>query len=307
MSGSQYIVNHHSNIFMKKIFTLASVIFAMTLALQAQEVKEQDPAAHQARVFPIPVEHLYFHSEILGVDKNFSVMLPRSYSREPERKYPVVYMLHGAGENDWEWANIAVSMIFEAITMITNDGSAAECIVVFPNANEGGHQGYFNQDGWKYEDYFFKELIPVIEKRYRAIPDKGHRAIGGLSMGGGGSFNYGMRHPDMFSSVYAISAAVSPAAFASDQPNPSVLPATMNGGTYTAAQIEAAKSVYFVLDCGDDDFLFDANVATYQQMKKNGMKAQFRCFDGAHASYYWYDALRRAMVYFTRHFATQMP
>ena len=291
---------------MKKILTLAAILLAAASSLYAQEVKEQDPAAHQARVFPIPVEHLYFHSNVLNVDKNFSVMLPRSYSKEPNRRYPVVYMLHGAGENDWEWANISVSMISEAITMITNDGSAAECIVVFPNANEAGHMGYFNQPDWKYEDYFFNELMPCIDKRDRTIPDKGHRAIGGLSMGGGGSFNYGMRHPELFSSVYAISAAVSPALFDTAQANPSVLPQTMNGGNYTAEQIEVAKSVYFVLDCGDDDFLFDANVATYQQMKKNGMKVQFRCFDGAHASYYWYDALRRAMVYFTRHFSEQM-
>lgn len=292
---------------MKKIVIFAALLLAATFSLQAQEVKEQDPAAHKARVFPIPVEHLYFHSEILGVDKNFSVMLPRSYSREPERYYPVVYMLHGAGENDWEWANIAVSMISEAITMITNDGTAAECIVVFPNANEAGHMGYFNQEGWKYEDYFFKELMPVVESRYRIKADKGHRAIGGLSMGGGGSFNYGMRHPELFSSVYAISAAVSPTLFEPAESAPGALPPTMNGGTYTPEQIEAAKSVYFVLDCGDDDFLFDANVATYQQMKKNKMKAQFRCYDGAHASYYWYDALRRALAYFTRHYSEQMP
>ena len=292
---------------MKKLIAFAAIALSMTCALRAQEVKEQDPAAHQARVFPIPVEHLYFHSEVLGVDKNFSVMLPKSYSKEPERRYPVVYMLHGAGENDWEWANIAVSMISEAITMITNDGTAAECIVVFPNANEAGHMGYFNQPDWKYEDYFFNELMPCIDKRYRTIPDKGHRAIGGLSMGGGGSFNYGMRHPELFSSVYAISAAVSASLFESSAESPAVLPATMNGGHYTPEQIEAAKDVYFVLDCGDDDFLFDANVATYQQMKKNGMKAQFRCFDGAHASYYWYDALRRALSYMTRHFSTQMP
>ena len=142
---------------MKKVIIIAALLLAATFTLQAQEVKEQDPAAHKARVFPIPVEHLYFHSEILGVDKNFSVLLPRSYAKEPERRYPVVYMLHGAGENDWEWANIPVMMISEAITMITNDGSATECIIVFPNANEAGHMGYFNQEGWKYEDYFFQE------------------------------------------------------------------------------------------------------------------------------------------------------
>lgn len=293
---------------MKRMITLVAVLL-MTAAfsLRAQEVKEQDPAKHVVRTFPMTVEHLYFHSEILGVDKNFSVHLPRSYANSPDRRYPVVYMLHGAGENDWEWANIAVPMIGEAIASATNDGSATDCIIVFPNANEAGHMGYFNQPDWKYEDYFFQELIPLIDKRYRTIADKGHRAIGGLSMGGGGSFNYGMRHPEMFSSVYALSAAVSPAAFAPDQENPSVLPATMNGGTYSAEQIEAAKSVYFVLDCGDDDFLFDANVATYQQMKKNGMKVQFRSYDGPHASFYWYDGLRRALVYFTRHFSTQMP
>ena len=290
---------------MKKYLTIAVMLMASTMLLDAQEVKEQDPAAHKARVFPIPVEHLYFHSEVLGVDKNFSVMLPKSYSKETERRYPVVYMLHGAGENDWEWANIPVQMISEAITMVTNDGSAAECIVVFPNANEDGHMGYFNQDGWKYEDYFFNELMPLIDARYRTIPDKGHRAIGGLSMGGGGSFNYGMRHPELFSSVYAISAAVSPTAFEPKEELPDVLPSTMDGGSYTPEQIEAAKDVCFVLDCGDDDFLFDANVATYQLMKKNGMKVQFRSYDGAHASYYWYDALRRALVYFTRHFEDQ--
>lgn len=292
---------------MKKFAIFAALLLAATFSLQAQEVKEQDPEAHKARVFPIPVEHLYFHSEVLGVDKNFSVLLPRSYAKEPERRYPVVYMLHGAGENDWEWANIPVMMISEAITMITNDGSATECIIVFPNANEAGHMGYFNQEGWKYEDYFFQELMPLVDKRYRTIPDKGHRAIGGLSMGGGGSFNYGMRHPELFSSVYAISAAVSPTLFAQDQENPGVLPPTMNGGFYEADQIEKAKSVFFVLDCGDDDFLFNANVDTYKLMKKNGMNVQFRCYDGAHASYYWYDALRRAMVYFTRHFSTQLP
>ena len=287
---------------MKKVFALAALVVAAAVSLHAQEVKEQDPAAHQTRVFPIAVEHLYFHSETLGVDKNFSVMLPKSYSREPERRFPVVYMLHGANENDWEWANIPVQMLSEAITMITNDGTAEECIVVFPNATEG-KMGYFNQDGWRYEDYFFNELMPVVESRYRVIADKGHRAIGGLSMGGGGSFNYGMRHPELFSSVYAISAAVSGSLFDTAQANPSVLPSAMNGGNYNADQIEAAKSVKFVLDCGDDDFLFDANVACYQAMKKNGMTVQFRCYDGGHASYYWYDALRRALAYMSRNFS----
>lgn len=289
---------------MKRSFAIIILLVSAVLSLHAQEVKEQDPAKHVARVFPTPFEHLVFHSQVLDFDKNFTVLLPKSYATSPDQYYPVVYMLHGAGENDWEWANIPGMMISEAATSVTNDGSAAECIIVFPNATEG-KMGYFNQEGWRYEDYFFGELMPVVEKRYRVKADKEHRAIGGLSMGGGGSFNYGMCHPELFSSVYAISAAVSPAAF--DASAATSLPASMSGGTYTAAQIEASKDVFFVLDCGDDDFLFDANVATYQLMRKNGMKVQFRAYDGPHASYYWYDAFRRAMVYFSRHFSEQMP
>lgn len=79
----------------------------------------------------------------------------------------------------------------------------------------------------------------------------------------------------------------------------------MGDNTYTVEQIEAAKSVYFVLDCGDDDFLINQNFACYQSMKQEKMNVQFRCYDGAHASYYWYDAFRRALVYFTRHFSEQ--
>ena len=103
---------------------ILSLAFALGFSASAQEAKPQDPEKHVARVFPLPYEHMYFHSEILGCDKNFSVLLPKSYTKEPDRKYPVVYMLHGGGENDWEWANIPCQMISEAVTKVTNDGSA---------------------------------------------------------------------------------------------------------------------------------------------------------------------------------------
>lgn len=286
---------------MKK-FVFIIALFAISVSASAQQAFPQDPTKHVARQFPSPIEHLYFHSDILNFDKSFTVLLPKSYKSDTDRKYPVVYMLHGAGENDWEWANIPSMMINEAVTQMVNDGSAAEMIIVFPNATEG-NRGYYNNGDWKYEDYFFKELMPFIEKNYRVIADKGHRAIGGLSMGGGGSFNYGMRHPELFSSVYAMSAAVrGDIKRVEDSSHPSDI---MGDNFYTAEQIEAAKSVNFVLDCGDDDFLINQNFACYQSMKQEKMNVQFRCYDGAHASYYWYDALRRALVYFTRHFSEQ--
>ena len=187
---------------MKKSFTSIILVIASVIVFNAsaQEAKPQDPEKHVARVFPLPYEHMYFHSEILGCDKNFSVLLPKSYAKEPDRKYPVVYMLHGGGENDWEWANIPCQMISEAVTKVTNDGSACEAILVFPNATEV-KSGYNNRDDWKYEDYFFQELMPYVESHYRVIADKGHRAVGGLSMGAGGTFTFAVKYPEYFSSA----------------------------------------------------------------------------------------------------------
>ncbi|WP_321373200.1 alpha/beta hydrolase-fold protein [uncultured Draconibacterium sp.] len=288
---------------MKKTIISLIAILAFSLNMNAQQVHEQDPADHQARVFPMPVEHLYFHSEILDFDKNFTVYLPDSYSTDSLRKYPVVYMLHGANENDWEWANIPTFMINAKLRQSRADGMAAEVIMVCPNATEGT-MGYFNREGWKYEDYFFQELMPFIESHYRIIADKGHRAIGGLSMGGGGSFMYGLTHPELFSSVYAISGAV-PSSLNSEDKGNTPFSRQFNLGDLTEAQIAEIKTVNFVLDCGDDDFLFDANVACYQSMKKAELTCEFRSRNGGHASYYWYDGLGDALLWFTRHFSEQ--
>ena len=163
-----------------------------------------------------------------------------------------------------------------------------------------------------YEDYFFKELIPLIERNFRVIPDKGHRSIAGLSMGGGGSFYYGCRHADMFSSVYAISAAVG--SFASPNARPQRMAGGVNQNIFQAnvdlenvpeEQLAQMKTVAWTLDCGDDDFLFAGNVQTYQQMKKLGMNIQFRTREGVHATYYWYEALGYALRFATRHFSDQ--
>lgn len=274
---------------MKKSFTSIILVIASVIVFNAsaQEAKPQDPEKHVARVFPLPYEHMYFHSEILGCDKNFSVLLPKSYAKEPDRKYPVVYMLHGGGENDWEWANIPCQMISEAVTKVTNDGSACEAILVFPNATEV-KSGYNNRDDWKYEEYFFQELMPYVESHYRVIADKGHRAVGGLSMGAGGTFTFAVKYPEYFSSAYAISGHC-----------------TVDVENLAPEQLENVKTVNFVIDCGDDDIAFDNAVKSYQTFKKLGIPVQFRSMDGGHATYYWYDGIQNALKYFTRHFSEQ--
>lgn len=289
------------------VFIAALSLLSLTTVANAQQITEQDPSKHVVRTFPLNEQHLQFHSDILGVDKSFSIILPKSYNDEPDRRYPVVYLLHGFGENDWEWANISVPMINEQVNKSVADGAAAEMIIVKPNATEY-HSGYYNQEGRRYEDYFFNELVPTVEKNFRVIADKGHRAIGGLSMGGGGSLNYAIRHPEMFSSCYAISAGAGSPTWNTNNNGASgdnIFVGSTDFSKLTPEQIEAIKTVAFTVDVGDDDIVFESALQTFQNFKKLGIGCQFRVGEGVHATYYWYDALGRALLYWTRHFSEQ--
>ena len=84
-------------------------------------------------------------------------------------------------------------------------------IIVMPGANTD-KRGYFNdvKGEWRYEDFFFEEFMPFIEKKYRIKADKHYRAISGLSMGGGGTFMYALNHPELFSAACPLNASVGP-------------------------------------------------------------------------------------------------
>src|SRR6478609_1076549 len=135
-------------------------------------------------------DNLSLHSKILNMDRKYAIYLPPDYETSG-RQYPVLSLLHGAGDDQTGWVQ------FGEVLNITDkaiaDGIATPMIIVMPDANTG-RRGYFNdvKGDWNYEDFFFTELIPFIEKKYRIKSDKRFRAVAGLSMGGGGSFVYAL-------------------------------------------------------------------------------------------------------------------
>lgn len=290
-----------------KLILTATLLAVLPLGAAAQQPLHNDEAARakqNMRSFPMNISNYTIKSDILGEERCFSVYVPASYGQDQSRKYPVAYLLHGAGENDRQWANIPQAMVNEAIAESINGGEAQEMVIVFPDATTT-RMGYYNVEGWAYEDFFFKELVPYIEANFPVYTDKGHRAIGGLSMGGGGSVNYALRHPDMFSSVYAMSAAVgsvkvqagSDATFSSAfQSSPDIL------ASISEEEIEKVRTIKWTLDCGDDDFLLEANQAFYKAMREAKVPCQLRVRDGMHATYYWYRALTLALPYFSKNF-----
>jgi len=153
-------------------------------------------------------DNLSLPSKILKSERKYAVYLPPGYETS-DRSYPVLYLLHGSGDDQTGW--IQFGEVLNITDKAIADGTTTPMIIIMPDANTG-RRGYFNdiKGDWNYEDFFFKELVPYVEKKFRIKGEKRFRAIAGLSMGGGGSFMYALHHPEMFSSSCPLSASVGP-------------------------------------------------------------------------------------------------
>ena len=248
-------------------------------------------------------ENLTVKSDILKMDRKFAVYLPPGYETS-EREYPVLYLLHGAGDDHTGW--VQFGEVLHIADKAILEGSATAMIVVMPDANTG-QRGYFNsiKGDWRYEDFFFQEFMPFVENEYRIRKDKRYRAIAGLSMGGGGTFVYALRHPELFSSACPLSASCGPLNMeemerykqregmqnATDDEleayykKHSVLDMMRN------MPDDQKKAVRWFIDCGDDDFLYEGNSLVHIEMRKKEIPHEYRVRNGGHTWSYWRESL----------------
>ncbi|MBR6881902.1 MAG: esterase family protein [Bacteroidales bacterium] len=254
-------------------------------------------------------------SRILSAPVKFNVYLPDSFGKS-DKQYPVVYLLHGLSDDYDSWATKGNMQI--VVDELIGTGEACEMVIVMPNA--GGPDihhtwnGYFNMPGWSYEDFFFQEFLPAVEAKYRIVGDKGHRAVMGLSMGGGGSTVYAQRHPDLFSSCYAMSAWLDNGrdeVWPLDSPKDCLYYVAKSVRDHSALDfvdkaddetLARLRTVAWFIDCGDDDFLLDLSVAFHQKMRDHGVKSELRVRNGVHNWEYWHLALRMSLPFATRNF-----
>ena len=244
-------------------------------------------------------------SEILGVEKSCTVYLPDGYDRSGE-SYPVLYLLHGASgcHTDWTLKGYMRRITDETIA----SGMARPMIVVMPDAAGEGenytglHMGYFDVPGWNYEQFFFEEFIPAVEKNYRITSDKAHRAISGLSMGGGGTAAYALRHPGVFGSACPMSGLLD--GFPGPRNYEDAFQKSVIDNSPVAMlrqmpddQLDGVRSVRWWVDCGDDDFLWKSNVDFYSLMRERNIPLQYRMRDGGHTWRYWETVLPDVLVF----------
>ena len=138
-------------------------------------------------------------------DREVFVYLPPSYTRETNRRYPVVYLLHGYGLHAEQW--VGFLNVASAETNIAA-GTAKEMILVMPDAFSIHNGSFYSKSAatGDWEEFLAKELVGYVDGHYRTLANRASRGLAGHSMGGYGTFRLGMKHPEVYSALYPMSA-----------------------------------------------------------------------------------------------------
>lgn len=238
------------------------------------------PAGWDVRREDIPhgrLEMIEYDSKTVGTKRRMNVYTPPGYS--PKAKYPVLYLLHGIGGEETEWARYAQPEVL--LDSLIADGKAKPMIIVMPNGRAQKDDRplgdiFAHRPAFKvFEQDLLLDVIPNIESRYSVQSDRAYRALAGLSMGGGQTMNFGFGHLDQFAWLGAFSAA--PNTRKSDEllPDPA-----------------AAKQLKLLwLSCGNRDGLLHVTQDLHAHMKHHGVPHVYHITDHAHDAPEWKQAL----------------
>jgi enterochelin esterase-like enzyme len=259
----------------------ARVNFARQIVLEADDVRAfpDAPDGYKAERADVPhgvVEVFEYASSVTGTTRKANVYLPPDYS--PQNRYPVLYLLHGIGGTEYEWMYFATPNLI--LDNLIAEGRAVPMIVVMPNGralpDDSASGNVFAPEravGFAlFEGDLLNCLIPAIEAKYSVASDAGHRAIAGLSMGGGQTFNFGLGHMDTFAWMGAFSAAPNTKPPAELVPDPAAAKAQM-------------RLIY--ISCGNKDGLINFSQAVHRHLRDNGVPHIWNVDDQGHDPVTW--------------------
>jgi enterochelin esterase-like enzyme len=256
-------------------FTTASLV----------EIPGDGPLFYDARPAPHgEVREVLYQSKPMGVTRVMLVYTPPGYEQS-KAKYPVFYLLHGNGEAYTGWmmagrANIILDNLIadkkaEPMIVVMPQGHALQAPNVEPLVRLSGETEFFTK---RFEPDLLQEIIPLVERTYRVKADADHRAIAGLSMGGGQSLSIGLDHPDLFHYVLGFSGAVGGQYMYPDQ---------VFANALSKPEVLNAKLRLLWIGCGKQDFLYQANVSFVKTLKDKNVKVTFHETEGSHVYTVW--------------------
>jgi enterochelin esterase family protein len=238
------------------------------------------------------VASVSYYSTALGRFRRMHVYTPPGYETGGSQKYPVFYLLHGAGDCDDSWTSVGRAGFI--LDNLIADKKAKPMIVVMPAGHTsqtqgfgGGGRGAAAAGGPPPRDEFTEDFVgdimPYIEKNYRTLTDRAHRAIAGLSMGGSQTLNIAFTHLDKFAYIGVYSSGILGGGGAADWEKNHL------ADLDNAALKKGLKTVWF--STGADDSLITNSKATVELLKKHGFDATFHESPGAHTWINWRNYL----------------
>ena len=227
------------------------------------------------------ISHPWYDSKILGINRRLTVYTPYGYEANPKAKYPVLYLLHGAGGDEEAWSSMGRTA--QILDNLIAKGLAKPMIVVMPNGNPNQQAAQTfglptTEMDWRNPDNrnnyvrsLVEEIVPFIEKNYRTVAKKSHRAIAGLSMGGGHTIAASGMYPEAFDYICPLSMGA--------QRTPE-LDAQLQG-------IKKAGYKLYWLACGNTDFLFENANELDAALTANGLEHTYFVSEGGHVWANW--------------------
>jgi enterochelin esterase-like enzyme len=261
--------------------------FARPITLAADDVRAfPAPAAGFADAQPgVPagrIEELGYTSGVTGTQRQALVYLPHGYSAE--RRYPVLYLLHGIGGNQHEWNGYVHANV--VLDKLIASGKALPIIVVMPNGralpddSSPPPERVFtpqNAEGFaKFERDLLEFLIPAVEARYAVAADRRQRALAGLSMGGGQALNFGLAHLDRFAWVGGFSSAPNTRPDAELLPDPAAV---------------KRELLLLYLSCGNKDGLINVSQRVHRALMAQGVPHVWHVDEFGHDRESWAENL----------------
>jgi len=228
-----------------------------------------------------------YWSSTLKRFRRLHVYTPPGYETS-EVRYPILYLLHGAFDSDDSWSSVGRAGII--LDNLIAAGKAKPMIVVMPH----GHTGPFNFGmplTGEFEPEFSADILPQMEKRYRILADREHRAMAGLSMGGAQTLNLGIPHLDQFAYLGVFSSGIfgiagGPGAPAAQGPTFE----EKHKASLDDEKLRAGLKLFWFAT-GKDDFLVGTSRATVEMFKKHQFKVEYQETDGAHTWDKWREYL----------------
>jgi enterochelin esterase-like enzyme len=219
-------------------------------------------------------------TDLLRLPLDYRLYLPACYDQQPERRYPVLYLIHGQNYSDDQWDRLGAD---EAADRLIAAGEIPPLIIVMPRDRYGGQPSENN-----FARVIVEELRPFIDENYRTVEDREYRAVGGLSRGGGWAVHLAITQWEIFGAL----GAHSPAIFYDDAQRMRVY--------LDAIPSEAMPRIY--MDIGDKDRpeIMGAALWFEELLNQRGIPHEWYLFSGYHAEDYWRDHLESYLRWYAK-------